>query len=150
MTGASHDAWCRDENRGERAGRHGDWSITGYVYWCDANARHIIAGFTANSVASASGLLATRTAPAIGDAPVLVHSRQGTWDGRTKAAALAILNADSANNVMTATNQEEAIEELVENGFGTDIAAEAVTQYVADGGEFTIAQDDNDNDSENT
>jgi len=148
MTGASHDAWCRDENRDERAGKHGDWSITGNVYWCDVSAAGVLSHFAANSVDSASGLLATRTAPAIGGGAVLTHSRQGNWDGRTRAVALALLNADSDNGVMTATSREKAITELTENGFSNDVAANAVDDYIAGGGEFTV--EESDSDSENS
>jgi hypothetical protein len=142
MTGASHDAWCREANRDQRAGRHGDWSITGNVYWCDTTAQHIIGQFVENSVDSASGLLATRANVAIGGTPVLVHSRQGTWDGRTVAAALAILIADAADQVMTVTSEEDAISELAETGFSVEIATQAVAEYVDGGGEFNVEDDD--------
>ena len=135
MNGASHDAWCRDVNRDQRAGRHGDWSITGTVHWLDAGTQQL-AGFVENGVDSASGLLATRTDPGLTGAPVLVHSRQGTWDGRTAQAVLAVLNADSAGGVMTASSREDAIEELKENGFPTDTATEGVDLYLAAGGRF--------------
>lgn len=142
MTGASHDAWSQQSNRDQRAGRYGNWSMTGNVHWLPFGAQEMT-GFVENSVDSASGLLATRDDPGIGGATVLVHSRQGEWDGRTAEAGLAMLKTDAENSVLAAS-QAEAVDELADNGFARDVAEAAVQLFLADGGVFPESEEDSD------
>jgi hypothetical protein len=141
MAGSAHDTWSRIAKPSERAGKHGDWTVTGTVYWLGPHAPEL-SGFVENAVESAAGLLATYDDPGISVAAVRTHAKSELWDARTAESARDMLRTDFESSVMMVSNREEAIAELKGYGYPNDVATAGVDLYIGGGGEFvTVAED---------
>jgi hypothetical protein len=149
MTGSAHDTWARMAKPNERAGKHGDWAVTGTVYWLGPHAPELF-GFVENAVESAAGLLATDADPGIRVAAVLTHAKTEVWEARTAESARDTLQADSDSGVMLASDRDEAIRELKGYGYPDDVATDGVNLYIKDGGVFVTVSDDDNPEDEDT
>ena len=146
----SHDSWVSQPGAG-RHGKHGAWSMHGTVCWLAAGATEI-GRFRAGAVPAAAGLLATSADPGITGNPILSHSRSGVWDARTAEAACGVLVAELDSEIMTVTNSEDAIADLIDTyGFASTPAAAGVRLFLDRGHNFPLpTTDESDQTSEDT